>query len=129
MLAGDGIGRTFGARVKHVGSFDQFLSMGHGDTSTSFHALLPMVRILLRQTMHGYLMFGRPFKLAKLSPIEMRQHDPIQQAIDRGFAVGMVVATVLTVMGTFYVLHRFVLDNPADPLTRAGAPRPGQTVK
>ena len=46
-----------------------------------------------------------------------------------GFVAGMVVATVLTVMGTFYVLHRFVLDNPADPLTRAGGPRPGQTAK
>jgi hypothetical protein len=46
-----------------------------------------------------------------------------------GFAVGMVVATVLTVMGTFYVLHRFVLDNPADPLTRAGGLRPGQSAK
>jgi hypothetical protein len=46
-----------------------------------------------------------------------------------GFAVAMVVATVLTVMGTFYVLHRFVLDNPADPLTRAGGLRPDQTAK
>ena len=46
-----------------------------------------------------------------------------------GFVIGMVVATVLTVMGTYYVLHRFVLDNPADPLTRAGGLRPGQTVK
>ena len=45
------------------------------------------------------------------------------------FVVGMVVATVLTVMGTYYVLHRFVLDNPADPLTRAGGLRPSQTVK
>ena len=46
-----------------------------------------------------------------------------------GFVAGMVVATVLTVMGTFYVLHRFVLDNPSDPLTRAGGLRPSQTVK
>ena len=46
-----------------------------------------------------------------------------------GFAVGMVVATVLTVMGTFYVLHRFVLDNPADPLTRAGGLPPGRNAK
>jgi hypothetical protein len=46
-----------------------------------------------------------------------------------GFVAGMVVATVLTVMGTFYVLHRFVLDNPADPLTRAGGLQPGQTPK
>jgi hypothetical protein len=46
-----------------------------------------------------------------------------------GFVAGMLVATVLTVMGTYYVLHRFVLDNPADPLTRAGGLRPSQTVK
>jgi hypothetical protein len=46
-----------------------------------------------------------------------------------GFVAGMVVATVLTVMGTYYVLHRFVLDNPADPRTRAGGLQPGQTVK
>jgi len=46
-----------------------------------------------------------------------------------GFVVGMVVATILTVMGTYYVLHRFVLDDPADPLTRAGGLRSSQTVK
>lgn len=46
-----------------------------------------------------------------------------------GFVAGMVVATVLTVMGTYYVLHRFVLDNPADPRTRAGGLQPSQTVK
>jgi hypothetical protein len=46
-----------------------------------------------------------------------------------GFAAGMVVATILTVMGTYYVLHRFVLDNPDDPLTRAGGLRSSQTVK
>ena len=46
-----------------------------------------------------------------------------------GFAAGMVVATILPVMGTYYVLHRFVLDDPADPLTRAGGLRSSQTVK
>ena len=45
------------------------------------------------------------------------------------FVAGMVVATVLTVMGTYDVLHRFVLDNPADPLTRAGGLRSSQKVK
>jgi hypothetical protein len=45
------------------------------------------------------------------------------------FIAAMLVATVLTVMGTFSVLHRFVLDNPADPLTRAGGLRPSQTAK
>ena len=46
-----------------------------------------------------------------------------------GFVAGMLVATVLTVMGTYYVLHRFVLDNPADPLTKAGGLQLGQKVK
>jgi hypothetical protein len=46
-----------------------------------------------------------------------------------GFVIGMVVATVLTVMGTYSVLHRFVLDNPADPLTRVGGLKPDQTGK
>jgi len=45
------------------------------------------------------------------------------------FVAGVVVATVLTVMGTYYVLHRFVLDNPADPPSRAGGLRPSQTAK
>jgi hypothetical protein len=45
------------------------------------------------------------------------------------FLAGMVVATVLTVMGTYYVLHRFVLDNPADPLTSAGGLRSSQKAK
>jgi hypothetical protein len=45
------------------------------------------------------------------------------------FVAGMLVATVLTVMGTYSVLHRFVLDNPADPLTKAGGLRPNQKIK
>jgi hypothetical protein len=45
------------------------------------------------------------------------------------FVLGMVVATVLTVMGTYSVLHRFVLDNPADPPTKARVLRPGQTAR
>ena len=46
-----------------------------------------------------------------------------------GFVAGMLVATVLTVMGTFYLLHRFVLDNPADPLTKAGGLQPNEKIK
>jgi hypothetical protein len=45
------------------------------------------------------------------------------------FVAGMVAATILTVMGTYYVLHRFVLDNPADPLTKAGGLQPSQKIK
>jgi hypothetical protein len=43
--------------------------------------------------------------------------------------LAMVVATVLTVMGAYCVLHRFVLDNPADPLTKAGDLRPGHAAE
>ena len=46
-----------------------------------------------------------------------------------GFLAGMVVATVLTVMATYSVLHKFVLDNPADPQSRAGGLRPGPKAK
>jgi hypothetical protein len=46
-----------------------------------------------------------------------------------GFVIGMVVATILKMIGTYYVLHRFVIDNAADPLTRAGGLKPSQMVK
>lgn len=45
------------------------------------------------------------------------------------FGLGMVVATVLTVMGTYYMLHTFVLDSSPPPPSKAGGLRPGQTVK
>jgi hypothetical protein len=38
--------------------------------------------------------------------------------------VAMIVATALTILGTNYVLHRFVLDNPNDPLTHQGGLKP-----
>ena len=66
-----------------------------------------------------------------MPPIETR-HRVAQEFSRRsiaGFVAGILVATVLTVMGTFYLLHRFVLDNPADPLTKAGGLRPSQKVK
>jgi hypothetical protein len=34
----------------------------------------------------------------------------------------MILATALTVWGTFYVLKSFVLGNPSDPVTKAGGP-------
>ena len=123
MLAGDWIGSLFGTFVKHAGSFDQFLSMGHGGTSTRVHMLLGMVKIWLVQIRHGYLMFGRCSNWLVWLAADRDEAAMAQEFSRRsiaGFAVTVVVATVLTVMGTFYVLHRFVLDNPADPLTRAG---------
>jgi hypothetical protein len=42
------------------------------------------------------------------------------------FIIVMIVATVLTVEGTYYVLKIFVLDNPNDPITTAGGLTPEQ---
>jgi hypothetical protein len=38
------------------------------------------------------------------------------------FVPVMILATALTVWGTFYVLKSFVLGNPSDPVTKAGGP-------
>jgi hypothetical protein len=45
------------------------------------------------------------------------------------FLAGTIVATILTVMGTFYVLHKFVIDNPADALKKAGGLSPSQRIR
>jgi hypothetical protein len=42
------------------------------------------------------------------------------------FVLVMILATALTVWGTFYVLKTFVLGNPSDPVTKAGGPSPLQ---
>ena len=44
-------------------------------------------------------------------------------------ALALIAATVLTVEGTYYLLHRFVLDNQSDPLTRQGGLSPAQKNK
>jgi hypothetical protein len=44
-------------------------------------------------------------------------------------AIALIAAVVLTVEGTYYALHRFVLDNPTDPLTKQGGLRPDQQSK
>jgi hypothetical protein len=36
------------------------------------------------------------------------------------FVLVMIAATVLTVIGTYYFLHAFVLHDPADPVKKAG---------
>jgi len=38
------------------------------------------------------------------------------------FVPVLILATALTVWGTFYVLKSFVLGNPSDPVTKAGGP-------
>jgi hypothetical protein len=43
-------------------------------------------------------------------------------------AIAMFAATVLTVEGTYYVLHSYVLNRP-DPLHQQGGMKPGQVIK
>lgn len=43
-------------------------------------------------------------------------------------AIALIAATVLTVEGTYYVLHGYVLSRP-DPLYRQGGMKPGQIAK
>jgi hypothetical protein len=43
------------------------------------------------------------------------------------FIIVMIVATVLTVEGTYYALKTFVLENPNDdPITKSGGLTPAQ---
>ena len=41
----------------------------------------------------------------------------------------LIVVVALTIEGTYYGLHRFLLDNPNDPLTRQGGLKPDQKIK
>jgi hypothetical protein len=43
--------------------------------------------------------------------------------------IALIVVVVLTIEGTYYGLHRFVLDNPNDPLTRQGGLKRDQQIK
>ena len=55
------------------------------------------------------------------------------KALEGGdIAVGvmaLIVATALTIFTTYYVLHRFVLDDPNDPLTKRGGLEANQDIK
>ena len=43
--------------------------------------------------------------------------------------IALIVVVALTIEGTYYGLHRFVLDNPNDPLTRQGGLKGDQQIK
>jgi hypothetical protein len=43
--------------------------------------------------------------------------------------IALIVVVALTIEGTYYGLHRFVLDNPNDPLTRQGGLKRDQQIK
>ena len=42
------------------------------------------------------------------------------------FVIVMIVATALTVEGTYYALKTFVFDDANDPIVRSGGLSPGQ---
>jgi hypothetical protein len=42
------------------------------------------------------------------------------------FLIVMIVATALTVEGTYYALKTFVFDDANDPMVKAGGLSPGQ---
>jgi hypothetical protein len=42
--------------------------------------------------------------------------------------IALIAATALTIVGTFYVLHHYVLDRP-DPLYRQGGLKSDQQVR
>jgi hypothetical protein len=43
--------------------------------------------------------------------------------------IALIVVVALTIEGTYYGLHRFVLDHPNDPLARQGGLKPEQQIK
>jgi hypothetical protein len=43
--------------------------------------------------------------------------------------IAIMAAAALVIEGTYYGLHRFVLDNPGDPLTRQGGLNPNQQIR
>jgi hypothetical protein len=43
--------------------------------------------------------------------------------------MALIAVVLLTIEGTYYGLHKFILDNPNDPLTRQGGLKPDQQTK
>ena len=43
--------------------------------------------------------------------------------------IALIVVVALTIEGTYYGLHRFLLDNPTDPLARQGGLKLDQRTK
>ena len=44
-------------------------------------------------------------------------------------AIILIVVVALTVEGTYYGIHRYVLDSPADPLTKQDGLKPDRQAK
>jgi hypothetical protein len=43
--------------------------------------------------------------------------------------IALIAAVALTIEATYYGVHKFLLDNPNDPLTRQGGLKPEQKIK
>jgi hypothetical protein len=43
--------------------------------------------------------------------------------------IALIAAVALTIEATYYGVHKFILDNPNDPLTRQGGLKPEQKIK
>jgi hypothetical protein len=43
--------------------------------------------------------------------------------------IALIAVVALTIEGTYYGLHKFLLDNPNDPLTKQGGLKPDQQTK
>jgi hypothetical protein len=43
--------------------------------------------------------------------------------------IALIAVVLLTIEGTYYGLHKFILDNPNDPLTRQGGLKPDRQTK
>jgi hypothetical protein len=43
--------------------------------------------------------------------------------------IALIAVVALTIEGTYYGLHKFLLDNPNDPLTKQGGLKPDQKTK
>jgi hypothetical protein len=56
------------------------------------------------------------------------QHAPGFTKKDVAIAIIAILATALTIFGTNYLLHKFVLDDPNDPLTTQGGLKPEQQI-
>ena len=44
-------------------------------------------------------------------------------------AIALIIVAILTVFAEYYLIHKLVLDDPNDPLTRQGGLKPEQQIQ
>jgi hypothetical protein len=76
---------------------------------------------------------GRYLSLAPLSSTirhgTFRVADGLTKRDVAMFCVVMIIAAVLAVMATYYIIQSVLPSDPSDPLTKAGGLKPGQTIQ